>query len=289
MYNGEDIILDLRLNYLNNFIHKFIIVESEFNHRGERKKLLFDINKFIKFKDKIIYLVLDHQPDGLLTINENDNEGVLSDKYILNGMKRDFYQRNYILKGLEEAEMEDLILISDLDEIPNLNNLNLNTVSSRVILFQQKMCYYKFNLYLPSFIWVGTKGCKKKNLISPQWLRDIKDRSYPIWRLDILFSKNKYYNLNIIKDGGWHFSYLDTPSNIEKKLKTYAHHREYDLNPIGTDNISKMISEKKAIYNLKVDMKSSKFDHGPSLEKINLEDLPKYLISNKEKYKDWIE
>ncbi len=99
-YMNEDVVLDLRLNYLNNFVSKFVIVESLFFHNGKRKKLNFDINKFSKFKDKIIYIVLDHEPSDIEIISEQDSEDTKNSKHILNGMRRDFYQRNYIIKGL---------------------------------------------------------------------------------------------------------------------------------------------------------------------------------------------
>ena len=289
MYFDEDTVLDLRLNYLNKFVDQFIIVESKFTHRGGQKELLFDIDKYSKFKDKITYLTVDQEPDDLHTINADDDENTLSKKYILNAAKRENYQRNYILKGIEKADLNDLILISDLDEIPNLEKIDFNNLKSKFVFFQQKMFYYKFNLYLPSVIWTGSKGCKKKNLISPQWLRNIKDKSYPLWRVDIFFSNNKYHDINIIKEGGWHFSYLKTPEDIEKKLKSYLHHREYDVNPAGLEKIKKMINEKKTIYNLKVDMRTNKFDGGNELKKIDLNLLPSYISKNKNKFSDWIE
>ena len=67
------------------------------------------------------------------------------------------------------------------------------------------MFYYKFNLKLPKLIWTGTKGCRKRHLKSPQWLRNIKDKKYPFYRLDTFFSETKFINIEFIKKGGWHF------------------------------------------------------------------------------------
>ena len=91
--------------------------------------------------------------------------------------------------------------------------------------------------------------------------------------------------------------YIDSARNelyclkedIEKKLKSYLHHREYDLNPLGIEKIKKMINEKKTIYNLKVDMRTNKFDGGNELKKIDLNLLPSYISNNKNKFSDWIE
>ena len=289
MYYNEDTILDLRLNYLNHFVDHFVIVESTFNHRGEKKKLNFDINKFSNFKKKIKYFILDGQPKNIDKIKNEDTEQEKSVKYILNGYKRDHFQRNYILNGINDADPEDLIIISDIDEIPNLNKINIDAVKNKLIFFNQKMCYYKFNLYQKNYNWTGTKACKKKNLISPQWLRDIKTKKYPIWRLDALFSKKKYSDIYFVKNGGWHFSYLNTPKLIEEKLRSYTHHREYDLNPMGISNIEKKIKNRESIYNLCVDQRKNQFSKGVKLDILNINELPEYIGNNYEKFKEWLE
>tara|TARA_Y100001970_G_C14204247_1_gene842952 strand:- start:243 stop:1133 length:891 start_codon:yes stop_codon:yes gene_type:complete len=289
MYLDEDIVLDLRLNYLDQYVDKFVIVESKFTHSGEKRELNFDIRKFEKFKEKIIYLILDHEPNNIEKINKNDNDDETNSKLILNGMKRDFYQRNFLAEGLKEANENDFILISDLDEIPKLDQINFEIIKEKFIFFNQKMFYYKFNLCSQSINWTGTKGCKKKHLKSPQWLRNIKDKSYPFWRLDILFSKNKYTKILFINDGGWHFSYIKTPEEIEKKLKSYAHHREYDLSSLGLKQIKSKMSKKVSIYDLETDMRESKFEGGQKLVITKLNLLPSYIQNNEEKYKDWLE
>ena len=98
-------------------------------------------------------------------------------------------QRNLITRGLKKANDEDIIMVSDVDEIPKLSELNFKNINEKIILFKQDMFYYKFNLWLPNLIWTGTKACKKKNLVNPQWLRNIKDRKYSFFRIDTFFSK----------------------------------------------------------------------------------------------------
>ena len=289
MYFDEDLVLDVRLNLLNDFVDKFVIIESKYDHKGEKRKPLFDIRKFKKFENKITYILKDDQPDNLEKIYDNDNEKEHYRKSIFNASKRESSQRNYILNGLNEAKPHDWIIISDLDEIPNLEKIDFKKVDNKFLFFKQDMMYYKFNLKLENCSWVGTKACQMKNLESPQWLRNIKDRSYSWWRLDTLFSKNKYRNIKFIDDGGWHFSYLKTPEEIEKKLKSYLHHREYDLNPIGVDKIKKLVEQKKTIYNLKTDQRLNQFKSGNKLNKIDINLLPKYILENKDKLKKWIE
>jgi len=289
MYYDEDIAVDIRLNYLNPYVDKFIIVESKFTHSGKKRNLLFDINKFNNFKNKINYIILDHQPNGIEVVNEKDDEALKSHKYIFNAIKRENYHRNYIVTGLKEAEPEDIIMVSDADEIPNLEKLDLEKIKNKLIFFQQKIFYYKLNLCIDSFNWFGTKVCRKKDLISPQWLRNVKDRAYPFWRIDTLFSKVKYQNIYFVNDGGWHFCNIKNAKAIEEKLKSYLHHREFDIEPLSVEKIENIIKEKKTIYDLKVDQRISKFNKGQKLIAIDLKFLPKHIQKNTEKYKLWLD
>jgi len=289
MYYDEEMILDLRLNILNEYIDYFIIVESTFNHNGKKRKLEFNLKNFDKFKKKIIYLIYDQEPNEVIKINNEDNDDEKSKKYIFNAYYRENAQRNFITNGLDLAADEDLILISDVDEIPNLSNINFNKIKEKLIFFKQKMFYYKFNLKLPNFTWIGTKSCKKKYLKSPQWLRNIKDRKYSFYRIDTIFSDKKFIDLKFIENGGWHFTNIKNAEQIRFKLKSYLHHREFDVNPLSIEEINKIIEDKKAIYNLNVDKSTSKIGTGNSLEREKLEKLPRYLKNNINKYKDWIE
>ena len=289
MYFDEELVLDLRLNVLNEYVDYFVIVESKYTHKGEYRNLRFDKQKFKKFEKKIIYLVYDEHPKEIENIFNNDNDDEKSRKYILNALRRENSQRNFILNGLKTAEKNDYILISDVDEIPNLVNTQLNNIKEKIIFFKQDMFYYKFNLKLPNLKWTGTKACKKKYLKSPQWLRNIKDKKYPFYRLDIYFSNNKYNDVKIISDGGWHFSNIKTAEQIEHKLKSYLHHREFDLNPMSKEQINETIEKKQAIYDLKVDKRINKIGDGSKLEKFPLDKLPKFLQSNISDFKDWID
>jgi len=289
MYFDEETVVDVRLNTLNEFVDYFVIVESKFTHKGDRRELKFNHKKFERFKDKIIYLIFDKEPEEIETINSDETEDEKSRKYIFNAAYRENGQRNYIEKGLVNAEKNDIILISDVDEIPNLSDVNFNKVNNKIILFEQDMFYYKFNLHLPNLIWTGTKACKKKYLISPQWLRNIKDRKYPFFRIDTFFSKVKYTNVKIFSNGGWHFTNVKNAEEIKYKLKSYLHHREFDENPLTVDQIDKIINNKKAIYNLNVDKSVSKIGNGDDLEKFDFKKLPKYIQDNKENLKEWID
>ena len=289
MYFDEEQVLDLRLNVLNEDIDYFVIVESIYNHKGEERKLLFDKNKFQNFNDKIIYLIYDKIPDLVESIDNGDSENEKDRKYIMNALYRENEQRNFILEGLRNADENDLILISDVDEIPKLSSVNLKNIHNEIILFKQDMFYYKFNLALPNFKWTGTKAVKKKKLISPQWLRNVKDRKYPFYRIDTLISDKKYMNIKIVDDGGWHFSNIKSPEMIEHKLRSYLHHREFDQVSLSVDEIDNLVKKKKAIYDLRVDKKTNKVGNGLILDNFEIEKLPNYIKNNYNKYKDRID
>lgn len=289
MYFDEEVVLDVRLNTLDKYVDYFVIVESSFTHKGDNKNLMFNHNKFEKFKNKIIYLVYDKQPKGIEAVNENDSEDEKSIKYILNAALRENGQRNFIQNGLNKAEDNDIILISDVDEIPNLSEVNFNNISEKIIMFHQDMFYYKFDLKIPNLLWTGTRGCRKKYLLSPQWLRNVKDRKYFPFRIDILFSEKKYSSIKFISNGGWHFSNIKTAEEIEHKLKSYLHHREFDEQSLSVEQIQNIIENKKAIYDLKVDKRANKIGDGSKLVKIKFEKLPIYIQQNKHNYMKWLD
>ena len=289
MYYDEDLLLDIRLNSLEKFVKKFVITEATYTHNGENKKLNFDINKFNKFKDKIIYIVVDKQPSNILELKNEDTKEKTGEKLILNGMARDYFQRENLAKGLVDARDEDLILISDLDEIPNLESLNFKNIKNNIIIFEQKIFYYKLNLLYDNFLWQGTRAIKNKNFLSPQWLRNIKSKKYPRWRIDTIFSKKKYSDLMLVKNGGWHFTCLKTPDQLEKKLLNYAHHYEFQESGLKIADIKKFISEKRVIYDYNVDQKGFKWSGRSTLKKLETKSLPSYVSKNLHKYSDWLD
>ena len=289
MFFDEEMLLELRLNTLDKFVDKFVIVESAYTHSGKEKKLIFDINKYPKFKEKIDYIIVIDLPHGIEQIDKDDSNLEITNKEIMNALRRENFQRNTIKQGLINANDNDWIIISDLDEIPDLSNINFNSINKKIIFFKQKVFYYKLNLELKTLRWIGSKACKKKYLKSPQWLRNVKDKIYPKWRLDIIFSEKRYNSVFFLENGGWHFSFVKKPEDIEKKLKSYLHHREYDLDPLGIENIKNLIKSKAVIYDHRVDQTQYKFGGGQKLEKIDIKFLPEYIFSQKEKYLEWLE
>jgi beta-1,4-mannosyl-glycoprotein beta-1,4-N-acetylglucosaminyltransferase len=288
MYFDEDVLLEFRLNCLDSYVHKFVIVESGYSHRGIKKKFNFKIDKFKPFKDKIIYLRIKDKPGNLNIISNSDDDNIKNIKHILNGYIWDHFQRNKIIDGLSNCHDNDIIMISDLDEIPNLKNLDFEKVKEKLIFFKQKFLFYKFNLIYKNKDWYGTRACRFKNLISPQWLRDIKNKKYNFWRFDRLFSKKKYSDILYVENGGWHYTNIKSPEDIYKKFTNYAHYLEFELSKTTLNDIRNMIKNRKAIYNHNVDQRKNKFDGAIKLYKFDKKHWPIYLKRNYSKYKNWL-
>ena len=270
-YFDEDELLEIRLNELNKFVDYFIIVEAGETHQGKKKMKCINENLLKKFGKKVRYFFLENLlKNQSAWTNEN-------------------YQRNCVTNGLYDAKDEDIIIISDIDEIPNLKNINLTEVNNKFVIFQQQIFYYKFNLLYPNISWYGSRVCKRKNFISPQWLRNVKHRKYPFWRLDTFFSKNKYSDIHIVNDGGWHFTNIKSAEDIEKKLLNYAHHYEFEQSGLNANDIKKKISDKKVIYDHSTDQRGYKWGSEKTLETLNISKMPDYVVDNLKKYSNWLQ
>ena len=261
-YWDEDLLLDLRLNILNNYVDYFVIIEGNKTWQNNPKEFRFDIKKFSNFSNKIIYIQVKDLPDG-------------EDPYL-----RENHQRNCILRGLTKANLDDIIIISDLDEIPNPNNLSSFRKEMKYAVFKQKHFYYKINLQSQKNpYWYGSRICVKKFLKSPQWLRELKFKKRPFWRLDKLRLNN------IIDNGGWHFCNLKNAEQLLYKYKNlcetndpYNFNEKIDEKYLQLDEIKKRIKTGQDIIGRNETYKLQKLDTT----------FPKYILNNIDLYKDWI-
>ena len=263
MYFDEDMLLDIRLNTLNNIVDKFVIAEATKTHSGKDKKLNFDLKKFSKFKDKIEYLVIEDLPKNVKSYKKNWSENHL----------RDQFQRNSLSRGLENCDENDLIMISDLDEIPDPEKIKKFELKKKYGCFLQKNFHQKMNLLNTTIkYWAGTKICVKKYLKSPQWLRDIKIKKRPFWK----FYRPK--QPQILIDGGWHFNDLKKPEELLKKIQSYAH-QEYNNKKFNDiSKINERVRNNKDLYDRDYNFEIVKIDNN----------YPKFIQDNKLRYKDWI-
>jgi len=262
IYLDEDLLLDLRFNILNNFVDYFVIVESDKTWQNNKKSFNFNINNFKKFLDKIIYIKVEDMPDGE------------------NPWLRENFQRNCISRGLFNACDEDLIIVSDADEIPDPEKIINFDFNRKYGVFEQKQYYYKLNLCNKSYpIWRGSKACVKRYLKSPQWLRELKIKKRPFWRIDKM-------NLNYsITNGGWHFCNLKTPIQLLFKYKNLC---EYKDNYVFFSKINENFLNEKIIEE-NIRNQKDIIGRDDVFKKKDIDSsYPKYILNNIEKFQDWI-
>ena len=274
-YFNEDHMVDLRLHILEKYVDYFVISESTKTHQGDEKKLNFDIKNFSKFKNKIKYVVADFDKT-----KDYDRGRLIDYKHKWGESLIEQHQRNNISNGIKEASDNDLIILSDSDEIPDLDKLNQVDKKAKFIAFSQMMFMYKLNLQNTSETnWIGSRMCLKKYFPSspispfipfPQKLRNMKFKKYPSWRLD----KPKTQVIN----GGWHFSFLQTTSDIIKKIKSFSHGEFNTAEIVDKKNIEDKILNGEDIFN-----------RGFELKKIPINSsYPIYIQQNKDELFEWI-
>lgn len=265
LYFDEDLILDLRLNILFNYVDKFVIIEAAEDHQGNKRKLKFDINKFSKFKSKINYISLNEIPiDKSIKLKKNWHKGHIKEQSM----------RNTIANYLHDAQPNDWIMISDIDEIPDPNKINMFNPKKKYAFFEQKFFSYKFNIINKSQPnWYGSRICVKKFLKSPQWLRNIKIKKRNFFKRFIL-----NLNYEILKNGGWHFSNIKSPKQIIQKTNAFCH---------GELNQEKFKNEK--LIESKIQNLQDIYDRDIIYQKIQIDKtFPKFLINNLNYYNRWI-
>jgi beta-1,4-mannosyl-glycoprotein beta-1,4-N-acetylglucosaminyltransferase len=222
-FNELDI-LEIRLNVLKDVVDKFVLVEATLTHQGKPKPLYFADNKarYKEFEDKIIHIVIDKYPPY-----EGKSAWTL-----------ERYQRDMIAKGWDNCKEDDVILVSDVDEIPNPETIKAYQGKPGVFVLRQNMYYYFINCLNVSnsrnFKWDGTVMCKFKYHLKPMDLRKIiyiqpgtyHERFLPriytkylLWRWQLIHLKK----VKCIDNGGWHFSYLGGVQMIIKKVESFAH------------------------------------------------------------------
>ncbi len=281
--------LEVRFNILSKYVDKFLISEARYSHSGEKKKLNFDINKFSQFKDKIIYKIVDKEPNNIIYKKKNDSLYENESDKRTNSIKRISHQRNILMECLNEAADDDYIMYSDNDEIPDLEFINFKKNKNKILIFKQKLFYYKFNLFFDRIEWYGTKACKKKYLRSFNWLRDVKSKKYPNYRLDTIFSKKKYTDVKIIEEGGWHFSQIKTPKDIQTKLLNGEQHAEFKKAGKNLEYISDLVKRKIVDYDHKAKSKDYKYSKEFKLKSVTIDNMPVFLKDNLNKYSEWFD
>jgi beta-1,4-mannosyl-glycoprotein beta-1,4-N-acetylglucosaminyltransferase len=279
LFFNELELLEMRLNVMDPYVDYFVITEASVTHSGIPKPYNFELNKemFSKFLHKIIYIKNDDIPDDFMNLPQikkiDSYEGkcvkkihelIESQSGLFNRQTepyfgRDFFQKESIRKGLENCQDNDIIISSDLDEIPNpeiLKNIDSYLDKSKFFTFVQKTYYYYLN-FLKESNWKGSRLALYK---------DVKDYSYNKLRAQ------QNYDL---ENGGWHFSFMGGPERVKTKITSYSHQ---DLNnPYVISSVENNIENG-----------IDPFFRG-SLTKVEIDDTyPEYLLNNLDRYSHMI-
>jgi beta-1,4-mannosyl-glycoprotein beta-1,4-N-acetylglucosaminyltransferase len=259
-----NMLFQLRFEILKDVVDYFVVCEANKTHTGLKKNFNFNPKIPDKYKEKIIYIKVKDLPD--INIKGKKDYKLLR------------LQMENLFKGIKFAKPDDLIVFSDEDEIPNPQLIKtFNFQKYKFSIFLQNMYYYKLNIINineGNGNWAGSRICQRKNLKSFFKLRLLKTKNlnYPFWRID------KEKNIQLIKNGGWHFSYLMTPKEISNKIKDMAH-TEFNKNEFKDIlNIKKKIKDLKDPFNRNLILKKTKIDNT----------YPNYIVKNKKLFKDWI-
>lgn len=225
LYNGEDKMLNFRLHELDCYVDKFIIVEGAYTFKGDPKPLKFDVKKFAKFADKIIYKSCNISPLSNAWSNETN-------------------QRNYLKEGFRNIELttNDVIMLSDVDEIPDLTFVKQikNTPYSGVNTSFHNFYYYNINCRKkgkwPGTVFINAGLFHEKLNFNFDVLRNAR-HSFP------LIGTHQDYS-----SGGWHFSYFGDTDYIINKIKSFSHQEYNNEKYTNPEIITELIKNKKDLF-----------------------------------------
>jgi beta-1,4-mannosyl-glycoprotein beta-1,4-N-acetylglucosaminyltransferase len=262
-FNELDL-LEIRLNVLSSVVDKFVIVEADRTFSNQPKQLFFEQNKnrYAEFLGKIIYIKLTEYL-------------VLETPWMFED-----YQRNMIMEGLKNCVPEDIILISDLDEIPNPDIIKYYKKNGIFQLEQTMCCYFLNYRNILQKYWYGTRILTYNDILK----NTTENHSYS-YSDTLIESLNQgctptkirmIKDFPVIKNGGWHFSYLGGIEQIKYKIKSFSH-QEFNNEGFLND----VILKRKIKHG--IDFFRPK-DHRFIPVKITTKYLPEYIVKYHDRY-----
>lgn len=260
-YNELDL-LDIRLHELSDIVDIFVLSEATRTHSGLPKPLYYDENRemFAEFNDRIVHVVVDDMPvtkEEIAKSKVQDLFWLESNYQVEDNWVRERHQRNAIMRALSGCDPNDVIMISDVDEIPRASTIApiINSLCAGSTALHQTLNTYYINWQCTNMQWYGTKILRRKDISTPS--------------CDRFHTKASCY----IENGGWHFGYLGGAEKIKEKIKAYAH-QEFNV-PEVLDTIQyKLDTKQDAISRL------YKYEIIP----VNEENTPKYILENLERF-----
>lgn len=217
MFNNELDILELRLRELEGVVDRFILVEAGEAHSGIRKPVHYDANKkrFARWADRITHIEIKSFPPNM------------------DAWGRENAQRNALSYGVRDLKDEDLVIISDVDEIPRasavreiLTRRDVDVVGLQLTHFHLRLNYLQIHGSDPVYVWPVAAWGHAFKKSSPQKLRDFR-LSLKAKKLNSQLDSN----LAVIEHAGWHFSYIGDDEHVRLKLASFAH-REHAVSNV---------------------------------------------------------
>lgn len=272
-FNELDI-LELRLEELDACVDHFVIGEATRTFSNEPKPLHFAENRdrFARFLPKIIHVAIDDLPA----------EGDAWD--------REAFQRDALVRGLGTAKPDDIIMVSDVDEIPfpaNIARLTREAMHGRIWFIECDYYTYKLNLAIEDK-WVGLcaiRAIQKKHLPSMQTFRAFRARQSRRLPMPInqainiaknVFRVGRPLSHVLVEHGGWHFTFMNTPEKIRYKIASYAHQERNTPEFNSLENIQRLIDQERSVC-------------GRRLRRVGLEVMPKTVRENVERWRNLLD
>ena len=250
LFNGEFDLLALRIRELDTLVHKFVVIESNTTFSGWPKMVRFskDHSAISAFADRIDFVLVDDMPD-------TDD-----------AWQRETWQRNAALRGVIAAANDDLVLMSDVDEIPRFECVQQALADQEFAAFGFRMStYYFFMNYKyvgkePKRIWAVAATAGFLETHQPDAVR------YAV--------RDGKLRARIFDEGGWHFSYLMDDAAIREKIRSFSHQEYNHQDFLKKVNREKLVLRSKGLF-------------GTESEKwaiVNETDLPRYVLEHREDF-----
>lgn len=256
-YNEFDI-LELRLQEHWNYVDYFVIAEANKTHQGHSKRFLLEDNwdRYKDYHDKIIHIKVEDMPT-------HDNAWVLEN-----------YQRNALARGLQNAQSEDVMIVSDCDEIMRDEVFNfIKKDNHNIWTTRCPMFYFKLNYMMiaPQRLWINHVAARVGKKFGPQEMRNM---TLKFSQLPINYADNQ---LIVLKNGGWHFTYFGSTEFAINKLRNFAHQESLHL--ADKINVDECIARKGGIDP----------NYSEKFEYVEIDDyFPKTVLKNLDRWKNYI-
>jgi len=241
LFFNETELVELRLKYLDEIVDCFVVVEADITHQGKKKEWNFPKileTNLKEFSKKIQYHQVNIDPEKI----KNEESWIIDDVKGDDAWRIENFQRNYIKTACQKFSDKDILIISDVDEIPSKQKLEfikscdfkkIAPIALEQYLFHIDCNFLKLESWRGSIV-TTVEICKA---YSPHRLRRSRNR------------------ISHFTESGWSFSSFGGPNKIKEKLESIAH-REFNNDKFkNVDHIINCQKTGKDLFHRKVQSK----------------------------------